>query len=167
MPAAAETVCDFFEHQGVSLCPSSVRRRLYAIRKVHRLLNLPDPTNDENVNLALRRVRRAKLGRPRQAKGMTRAHVQRCLDVQPDIPWGLRNRVMLSQGYYLLTRRSELVTLMTGDIELRRDGTLRAIIRRSKTDPFGMGRIGFTSRRSAQLVGEWLAWRGNRIDPLF
>ena len=167
LPAAAETVCDFLEHQGVSLCPSSVRRRLYAIRKVHRLLNLPDPTNDENVNLALRRVRRAKLGRPKQAKGMTRDHLQRCLEVQRDTPWGLRNRAMLSLGYDLLTRRSELVALMTGDIELRGDGTLRAIISRSKTDPFGMGRIGFTSRRSAELVGEWLAWRGDRIDPLF
>jgi integrase/recombinase XerD len=98
---------------------------------------------------------------------MTRAHLQRCLNVQPDTPWGLRNRAMLSPGYDLLTRRSELVALMTGDIELRGDGTLRAIIRRSKTDPFGMGRIGFTSRRSAELVGEWLAWRGDRIDPLF
>ena len=164
LPAAARTVCNFLEHQGVSLCPSSVRRRLYAIRKVHRLLNLPDPTNDENVNAP---------GAPREAwppqtgKGQTRAHLQRCLDGKPDTPWGLRNRAMLSLGYDLLTRRSELVALMTGDIELRRDGTLRAIIRRSKSDPFGMGRIGFTSRRSAHLVGEWLAWRGDRIDPLF
>jgi integrase len=98
---------------------------------------------------------------------MTRAQLERCLAVQPDSPWGLRNRALLSLGYDLLTRRSELVALMTDDIEFRGDGTLRAIIRRGKTDPFGMGRIGFTSRRSAQLVGEWLAWRGDGIAPLF
>ncbi len=28
-------------------------------------------------------------------------------------------------------------------------------------------RIGFSSKRSAELVQEWLAWRGEAIDPLF
>lgn len=166
-PANAAMVCDFIAAQGVDLSPGSVRRCLCAIRKIHHLLRLPDPTTDEDVNLAMRRLRRAKLGRPRQAKGMTRAHLDLCLAVQPDSPWGLRNRALLSLGYDLLTRRSELVALMTDDIEFRSDGTLRAVIRRGKTDPFGMGRIGFTSRRSGQLVGEWLAWRGDDIAPLF
>jgi site-specific recombinase XerD len=166
-PANAAAVCDFIAAQGVGLRPGSVRRCLYAIRKIHQLLRLPDPTTDEDVNLAMRRLRRAKLGRPRQAKGMTRVHLEQCLAVQPDSPWGLRNRALLSLGYDLLTRRSELVALMTDDIEFRGDGTLRAIIRRGKTDPFGMGRIGFTSRRSAQLVGEWLTWRGDNVAPLF
>ena len=167
LPANADTVCDFIAAQGVDLRPGSVKRCLCAIRKIHQLLRLPDPTADEDVNLAMRRLRRTKLGRPRQAKGMTRAHLEKCLAVQPDSPWGLRNRALLSLGYDLLTRRSELVALMTDDIEFRCDGTLRAIIRRGKTDPFGMGRIGFTSRRSAQLLGEWLAWRGGDIEPLF
>ena len=166
-PAEASTVCEFIAAQGVDLRPESVRRCLCAIRKIHNLLRLPDPTTDEDVNLAMRRLKRAKLGRPRQAKGMTREHLAQCLAVQPDSPWGLRNRALLSLGFDLLTRRSELVALMSDDIEFRGDGTLRVIIRRGKTDPFGMGRIGFTSRRSAQLVGEWLAWRGDDIVPLF
>ena len=166
-PASADTVCDFIAARGVDLRPGSVRRCLCAIRKIHQLLRLPDPTADEDVNLAMRRLRRAKLGRPRQAKGMTRVHLEQCLAAQPDSPWGLRNRALLSLGFDLLTRRSELVALMTDDIEFRGDGTLRAIIRRGKSDPFGMGRIGFTSRRSAEFVGEWLAWRGGDIPPLF
>jgi integrase/recombinase XerD len=167
LPADVETVCAFLEDQAELLCPSSVRRRLYAIRKVHRLLRMPDPTWDEDITITLRRVRRAKLNRPKQAKGMTRDYLELCLAAQPDNPWGLRNRAMISLGYDLLTRRSELVALRSGDIELRDDGTLRAIIRRGKADPFGMGRIGFTSKRSAELVGEWLAWRGDAIEPLF
>lgn len=166
-PAKVTTVCEFVTAQGADLRPDSVRRCLCAIRKIHHLLRLPDPTTDEDVGLAMRRLKRAKLGRPRQAKGMTRAHLERCLAVQPDSPWGLRNRALLSLGFDLLTRRSELVALMTDDIEFRSDGTLRVIIRRGKTDPFGMGRIGFTSHRSAQLVGEWLAWRGDDVEPLF
>jgi hypothetical protein len=99
-PANADTVCDFIAAQSVDLRPGSVKRCLCAIRKIHQLLRLPDPTADEDVNLAMRRLRRTKLGRPRQAKGITRAHLERCLAVQPDSPWGLRNRALLSLGYY-------------------------------------------------------------------
>lgn len=167
LPAQVYTICTFLEDQGAHLCPSSVRRRLYAIRKVHRLMRLPDPTTDEEINITLRRVRRSKLNRPRQARGLTRDYLERCIAAQPDNPWGIRNRAMLSVGYDLLTRRSELVALRTEDVERREDGTLRAIIRRSKADPFGMGRIGFTSTRSAQLVSDWLDLRGPDIEPLF
>lgn len=167
LPASVETVCAFLEDQARGRFPASVWRRLYAIRKVHRLLRLPDPTWDEEINITLRRVRRSRPNRPRQAKGLTREMLERCVAVQPNTPWGLRNRAMISLGYDLLTRRSELVALRCSDIEMRGDGTLRAIIRRSKSDPFGMGRIAFSSRRSARLVEEWLTWRGPDIGPLF
>ena len=47
-PANADTVCAFIAAQGVDLRPGSVRRSLYAIRKIHQLLHLPDPTTDED-----------------------------------------------------------------------------------------------------------------------
>src|SRR6056297_1879749 len=166
-PATVDTVCRFIEEQGREKAPSTVRRRLYAIRKVHRLLRLPDPTHDEEINLALRRVKRAKRMRPKQARGMTRAFLERFVDCQPDTPWGLRNRAMLMLGYELLARRSELVALCNEDVASRDDGTLRVLIRRSKSDPYGEGRIAFTSRATAALVEEWLNWRGPAIPWLF
>lgn len=166
-PTSVQVVCRFLDAQALSVAPSTVRRRLYAIRKAHRLLRLPDPTFDEEIDITLRRIRRAKAMRPKQAKGLTRHYLDRFLAVQPDSPWGLRNRAMLSLGYELLTRRSELVALQTRDLEWRRDGTLRVLIRRSKTDPFGQGRIAFTSTQTASLVGDWLAWRGPHITYLF
>jgi integrase/recombinase XerD len=166
-PASVVTVCRFLEAQGQSKAPSTVQRRLYAIRKVHRLLGLSDPTHDEDINLTFRRVRRAKAVRPRQAKGLTRVYLDRFLASEEDTPWGLRNRAMLSLGYELLTRRSEIVALRTSDLETRSDGTCRVLIRRSKADPFGAGRIAFTSRGTASLVADWLAWRGPDINPLF
>lgn len=166
-PADAETVCRFLEDQGESKAPSTVGRRLYAIRKVHRLLRLPDPTYDEDINLAMRKVRRARAIRPRQAKGLTRNFLERFLDSEPDTPWGLRNRAMLALGYELLTRRSELIALRNHDLTHRDDGTLRVLIRRSKADPFGQGRIAFTSAHTAKLLREWLAFRGPEIEWLF
>ena len=166
-PASVDTVCSFLEAQAPDRAASTIRRRLYAIRKAHRLLRLPDPTWDEDINLTLRRVRRAKLTRPKQAKGMTRGYLETFLAAQTDSAWGLRNKAMLALGYDLLIRRSELVALMTGDIEFRADGTLQALIRRSKADPFGRGRIAFTSKRTADLIRDWLNWRGPNIDFLF
>jgi len=166
-PASVETVCQFLENEGACKAPSTVQRRLYAIRKVHRLLRLPDPTYDEEINLTFRRVRRANAVRPRQAKGLTRPYLDRFLESEPDSPWGLRNRAMLSLGYELLTRRSELIALRNSDITLRDDGTIRVLIRRSKADPFGAGRVAFTSARTAKLLKQWLYYRGTKIEWLF
>lgn len=166
-PASAETVCEFIEEQGKEKAASTVRRRLYAIRKIHRLLRLPDPTYDEEINLSLRRVRPAKLVRPKQAKGLTQNYLERFIAGEPNSPWELRNKAMLSLGYELLSRRSELVALRTKDTEFRPDGTLRVLIRRSKSDPFGEGRLAFTSERTADLVKDWLEWRGAHVEFLF
>jgi integrase/recombinase XerD len=166
-PASVATVCDFLEAQSKEMAPSSVRRRLYAIRKIHVLLDLPDPTYHEDINLTYRRINRRNAVRPKQAKALTREYLDRFLAAEPDTAWGLRNRAMLSLGYELLTRRSELVALRTSDIETTKDGTLRVLIRRSKADPFGEGRLGFTSRKTAMLVQDWLDWRGPTIEWLF
>lgn len=166
-PADVATVCAFLEAQAKVVTPGTARRRLYAIRKVHRLLDLPDPTRHEDVNLSIRRVRRMAPNRPTQARGLTLEYLERFLEVQPDTPLDLRNRAMLSLGYDLLARRSELVALRTEDLAWRRDGTLQVLVRRSKTDQYGAGRIAFTSRRSAELVEQWLAYRGMHIVPLF
>ena len=166
-PSDVRAVCDFIEEQAPGKAPSTVKIRLYAIRKAQRLLHLPDPTYDEDINITLRRIRRAKHARPKQAKGLTRKYLEAFLDVQPDGPVGLRKRAMLSLGYELLTRRAELVALASDDVEFRNDGTLRVLILRSKADPFGEGRLAFTSTRTASLVRDWLDWRGPCIKPLF
>lgn len=74
---------------------------------------------------------------------------------------------MLALGYELLTRRSEIIALCDDDIAEQSDGTLRVLIRRSKADQFGKGRIAFTSQRTANLVREWLKNRGPSTQWLF
>ena len=166
-PAEASIVADFLTEQGVTRRASTVRRRIYAISKAHRLLRLPDPTHDEDVNIAFRRIRRSQTARPRQAKGMTEAYRAQFMECQPDNAWGLRSRAMLALGYEILARRSELVALQTNDVTFREDGTARILIRRGKTDPFGHGRTAFTSRQTALLLADWLDWRGEGFDYLF
>jgi integrase/recombinase XerD len=167
IPAEQRAIITFLESEAPIRSMNTIERRLYAIRRVHKLLGYGDPTDDEDVRLAFRRVKRSKFARPKQAKGLTSTYLKRFLEAQPDTLIGLRNRAMISVGYELLTRRSELVALRVEDLEFRRDGTVKAIIRRSKADPFGHGRLAFTSRETADLVREWLNRRDVDTEMLF
>jgi integrase len=161
-------MCGFLEHEARrGLCHGTLLRRVYSARRVFTLAGILDPTDDPEVGLCLRRIARARPTRPKQARGLSLAALHKFLDVQPDTPWGLRNRALLSLGYDLLARRSEITALRSEDVSWRRDGTLEIILRRSKADQFGRGRIAFTSSRSADLLSDWLEWRGGDIAPLF
>jgi site-specific recombinase XerD len=166
-PVACDVLCRFVEAQGKVVVPNTIRRRLVSIRKAHSLLGLPDPTRDEAVCLTYRRTMRANPVRPLQAAGMTAAYLEAILAAQPETPLGLRNRAMLALGYELLSRRSELVALRDDDLVKRQDGTMRVLIRRSKADPYGLGRIAFTSPETARRVQAWTQWRGTRSAWLF
>jgi len=167
IPASGSLVIEFLEAEAPKRAMNTIERRVYAIRRVHKLLGLKDPTDDEDVRLAFRRIKRSKFARPKQAKGLTSVYLKRFIDAQPDTLIGLRNRAMIAIGYELLTRRSELVALRVEDLEVRGDGTIRVIIRRSKADPFGHGRLAFTSKATADLVGEWLERRSIDTEMLF
>lgn len=166
-PARVETVCAFVEDQGSRLVPTTVRRRIGAIGKLHRLMSLPDPTRNEEVQISMRRIVRSRRLPPQQARGLSRDQLSEVLAVQPETGWGLRDRAILALGFEMLARRSEIVALRDGDIEWRADGTLRVTIRRSKTDQAGMGRFVFTSRQTARVVAEWIEWRGAGFEFLF
>jgi integrase len=105
--------------------------------------------------------------RQSQAKGLTEPYLRQFLESEPDTPWGLRNRAMLALGYELMTRRSELIALRNQDITELRDGTLRVLIRRSKANRFGQGCIAFTFPQTAELLHEWLTYRGPDFERLF
>ena len=49
---------------------------------------------------------------------------------------------------------------VTADVEHCANSTYRFLIRRSKSDPFGAGRIAFCSPRTAELLDAWRNWRG-------
>lgn len=166
-PAESEVLCRFIEDQSKAVIPATIRRRLVSIRKAHNLLGLGDPTSHEDVRLTYRRAMRARPSRPRQATGLTEVLREELIAAQPDTPWGLRNAAMMSLGYELLTRRSELVALRDDDLYEREDGSLRVIVRRGKSDPFGAGRVAYTSPHTAARLRAWMEWRGNRTAWLF
>ena len=167
LPADPATLCSYLIHQAETMSASTVNRRIYSIRRVHRLLELPDTTRCEEVHLTLRRIMRSKTIRPKQARGMTREYLDLFLEAQSDSLAGLRNRALFSLAYEGLTRRSELPPVLDEDVTMLPDGTMQVLIRRSKADPFGQGRLVFTPKRTAEIVNHWRGRRGDGYKYLF
>lgn len=166
-PLRSNTIKNFIEHLQVDYSYSTIRRRLSALRRLNGLLGFEDQTFTEEVYLTIRKLRRAKCMEQRQAVGIDKDLLNKMIEAQPDTLVGKRNRLLLSLGYDFLARRSELVAIRTGDLTFIPDGALKGIIRRSKTDQYGRGRLVFGSGRSAKLLKKWLKLKPKEIQQVF
>ncbi len=156
LPATPETVANFITAQTATCSASTLKHRIASIRKIHRLMRLPSPTEDEDVAIALRRAFRQKRRRPKQALGITSDRLAKLLSACGDDLIGKRNRAMLQTAYDTLCRRAELVALRVEDIQEAENGGARILIRRSKNDPFGDGRYGRLSQAALEALKSWL-----------
>jgi len=166
-PAAAETVAAYIEALTDMRAPATIRRRVAAIGRIHRLLELDGPSGTQTVVLAMRRMYRKRGRRQRQPKGLTAALRRRLLDHCGDDLRGLRDRVLIALGYDSLCRRSELVAIRVEDITELEDGSGAVLIRRSKTDQTGQGRYGFASAETLAAIARWQEAADLEEGPLF
>jgi integrase/recombinase XerD len=155
-PAQPSTISKFITHEADRCSPVTIKRRLSAIRKIHSLLRLENPVEDEDVKISLRRVLRAKISRPHQALGLNTQLRQKIIDTFPNNLIGKRNRALIAVGYDTLARRSELVSLLLSDFKILTSGDGQMLIRRAKNDPYGSGRIGYISKSTVGLLSAWL-----------
>ena len=166
-PLMSDTIRSFIEYMQVNYSYSTIRRRLSALRRLNGLLGFEDQTFTEDVYLTIRKLKRAKSTEQRQAVGINEDLLAKMIEAQPDTLVGKRNRLLLSLGYDFLARRSELVAIRSEDLTFTPDGALKGIIRRSKTDQYGRGRLVFGSDRSAKLLKKWLKLKPKEIQPMF
>ena len=146
---------------------ASIRRRLSCLRRINKLLGHEEYTHTEEVYLTIRRLKRSKCLEQQQAVGINHDLLLKIIDAQPDTLAGIRNKAMLSLGYDFLARRSELVALRTTDLEFTKDGALKGMIMKSKTDQYGRGRLVFGSERSAKLLRAWFRKKPKEIEAVF
>ena len=166
-PIASSTLCNYIEYLQVNAAYSSIRRRISSLRRINRLLGFEDHTQTEDVYLAIRRLKRSKCLEQKQAVGINHDILIKMITAQPNTLAGTRNRALLSLGYDFLARRSELVAIRSEDLKFTPDGALQGMIRKSKTDQYGKGRLVFGSERSAKLVKKWLRLKPKEIQPVF
>ena len=166
-PIASETLCEYIEYLQLNVAYSSIRRRISSLRRLNKMLGFQDQTRTEEVYLAIRRLKRSKCLEQKQAVGINHDILVKMIDAQPDTLAGTRNRALLSLGYDFLARRSELVAIRGNDLTFTPDGALKGMIRKSKTDQYGKGRLVFGSERSAKLVKEWMRQKPAEIQSVF
>lgn len=140
LPASPHTVASFIASQGATRSPSTLARRLAAIRLMHRGANFLSPHNDPVVEEVMRGIRNAASDKSSGARRPVCdeevcAMAAAC---DPSTFEGLRNKALLLVGFAGALRRSELVALDVADIEQRTEG-LYVTIRRSKSDQAGVG----------------------------
>jgi site-specific recombinase XerD len=156
LPATPETIATFVFADAATAQSATVRRRLAAIGRIHRLNRLSDPTKNEDVLLAMRRMHRQKGRRQKQALGLTINLMEQMLAVTGNDTKGLRDRVLLRLGYDTLRRRSELVQLLIDDLTVRTDGSGMVLLRFSKTDQEGEGKKIPLSKETMAACRAWL-----------
>jgi site-specific recombinase XerD len=118
--------------------PSTLGRRVAAIRYAHKLAGHDPPTDDERVKATMRGIRRSLGTAPRRKAPATAERIISMALAAGDDMKGLRDRALRLIGFAGAFRRSELVALNIEDLE---EGELgfKVTIRHSKTDQEGAG----------------------------
>lgn len=171
LPASPETVAAFLAAETSNgIRPSTLGRRIAAIRYAHKLAHLETPTNSEAVKATLRGIRRTMgAAKVRKAPAVA-AKMLSMVAFAPDSLAGLRDRALLLLGFAGAFRRSELVALDVADIDETSEG-LRVTIRRGKTDQEGEGATIAISRGDracpVKALRAWLDAAGIEAGPIF
>ena len=140
--------------------PATLYVTVAAIGFIHRVLGMEDPSNSSEVKRAIKGAFRSSEGSQRQAKALTaeglakiratackprRGRGGRMESARTAHLRGRKDVAMISLMRDAMLRVSEAAALVWSDIEAQVDGTGRLLIRRSKTDPSGMGAVAFVS----------------------
>lgn len=171
LPADSEAVVAFLAAEAKrGTKPSTIARRLAAIRYIHKLAGYEPPTNSEAVKATLRGIRRTLGSAPARKAPATAEKVLAMANQTPNDLKGLRDRAILLLGFAGAFRRSELIGLDLADLDFC-DAGLRVTIRKSKTDQEGQGATIAITRGTiacpVDAVQAWVTAAGIVAGPLF
>jgi site-specific recombinase XerD len=165
-PAKPSALSEFISHEAQRCATSTLKRRLAAIGKIHKLMKFENAVSDEEVKLSLRRALRSKFNRPNQALGLTSKLRDQLIQACDNSLSGKRDRALIAVGYDTLSRRSELISICLEDISFNEKGA-RVLIKRSKNDPFGKGRVSHLRYETKKYLQDWVEVADIKEGPLF
>ncbi|MDP3156596.1 MAG: site-specific integrase [Archangium sp.] len=172
LPADPEHVALYLADRASDAKVSTISRALVAISQAHVLANLPSPRSAGVVRQVLQGIRR-KLGTAkRQARPLLPRDLRELLAVLPSSLIGARDRSLLTLGFSGAFRRSELIGLNVDDLAFEPDG-LKVVLRRSKTDQEGKGRVvgipygAHPETCPVRLAQKWLETSALAEGPLY
>jgi site-specific recombinase XerD len=175
LPATAEVVRRFIASEADrGRSPATIERRVAAIAHFHRTEGFVAPTarpDAGKLRETMAGIRNSRGGKKTRKRAADATVLEAMLGAFPGGGLrALRDRALLAIGMAAALRRSELVALAVGDIELVPEG-LRVSIGRSKTDQAQEGAEiavleGWRLRPKAHLLA-WMAAAGHDGGPLF
>lgn len=166
-PAKSDLIANYVKNLSDGhLRSASIRIAIAAISAIHRLNDLPDPTQHSTVKIEMRRMHR-NLGREsKQAYGITADLLDQMLAHTDDSTIGERNKTILMVAYDSMCRRSELVSLRIEDI-WHQENRIKIRLRKSKTDQFGQGKIVTLSENTSIQLVKWLNILNDDVGYIF
>jgi site-specific recombinase XerD len=174
LPAAPNTVAMFLAAEAQrGTAPSTLNRRLAAIRLMHLGARVPSPHDTVEVHEVMRGIRRLSTRGVVKKEAAVDEQIKTMVDTCDATTYqGLRDRALLLLGFAGAFRRSELVALDVAHLQLREEGLL-IMIERSKTDQEGEGqrvaipRVPDSPYCPVQAVMNWLAAAGIEQGAIF
>ena len=172
VPAAPATIGAYLASLAASHAPSSIRRRLSALGKMHRFNDLPWNPGHRDIQGPLQGLLRSHDRPARPAAALSLAQLRQLLATCDQSKRGRRDRALLLFGFAGALRRSELTFLRVEDVAVVAGG-LRLRIRRGKTDQAGQGaEIGlprgkFLDTCPVRAFEAWQAVAKRKAGPLF
>jgi site-specific recombinase XerD len=152
----------YLENGCHDLTSASIQRTVAAIGTIYHYGELNNPTKHPKVKLTLRKLSRAKGNLQKQAKPLTRELLEKLLEhCDLSTPKGMRDAVLLNLGYETMRRRSELVSFRFNDLRVSASGDHGILLRYSKTDQHGHGRVIPVSAELADLINSWKSYTGD------
>jgi integrase len=140
LPATAETILGYIGALADTLSVATIDRRLCGIAFYHRQARQPDPTDDAEVAVVLRGLRRKNGTAPSVKAPITLTLLRQLVAACGNTYRGKQERAVLLLGFAGAFRRSELVALTVEDLTFVEEG-LVVRVRRSKTDQEGAGML--------------------------
>ena len=172
MPATPEIVGAYLADAGRGYALSTLRRRVAAIARAHRIAKQPLDTRHPAIRETLRGIARTHGEPPRRSAALTTAEIWRLVVVCGTDIAGIRDRALFLVGFAGALRRSELVGLDVEHVTWTKEG-LRLLIVRSKTDKEGAGaEIGIPRGQAAETcpvaaLRLWLEEAEIKSGPIF
>ncbi|NRP94784.1 Tyrosine recombinase XerD [Marinobacterium sp. xm-g-59] len=155
IPATADRLALYIEEMSNKYKSATIRRRFSSLSSLFYLTKSPNPVNEPEVTLAMKRMHR-QIGRAqKQASPLTLKYLEQMKRKCDNSNRGMRDKVLLQLGYETMRRRSEICAFKFEDLEQMPNGKYSILLRQSKTDQFAQGRLIPISDTLAKLIIKW------------
>jgi integrase len=172
MPSTPEIVGAYLADAGRGYALSTLRRRVAAIARAHRIAKQPLDTRHPAIRETLRGIGRTHGEPPRRSAALATSDIKQLLTACGDDTAGVRDQALFLVCFAGALRRSELVWLDVEHITWTTAG-LTLLITRSKTDKEGAGaEIGIpyggnSETCPVEALRRWLEQAAIASGPIF